>query len=190
MPESNPKSLLLHCCCAPCGTHPIRLLSETYHVAAFFYNPNIHPKAEYIAREAEMRQLMEKWDYPLIVADYNDKAWFEAVKGLEEEPEGGKRCHVCFKMRLLKTAETAKQRKIEAFTTTLSISPHKSADLLNQIGHEVADTVGIEYVDANFKKKNGFKISCDLSTEEGLYRQNYCGCVFSEKEMRERMRCR
>lgn len=187
MSACDPKTLLLHCCCAPCGTYPIRLLSETYAVTAYFYNPNIHPKEEYLAREKEMCQLMAKWNYPLIVGDYDDKLWFEAVKGLEKEPEGGKRCDICFKMRLLKTAETAKAHGIDSFTTTLSISPHKNAELLNQIGHDVAKTVGISYVEANFKKKNGFKISCDLSAEEGLYRQNYCGCIYSKREMEERM---
>jgi len=179
-------SLLLHVCCAPCGTHPIRLLRDTFNVTAFFCNPNIHPKSEHDTRVEEIHRLARSWGFPLLFNKDDIQEWFQLIKGHESDPEGGKRCDICYRMRLQKTAETAVQNGMTRFTTTLSISPHKSAEKLNRIGNEVAKQFHLQFVEANFKKQNGFKISCDLSREEHLYRQNYCGCVYSRREMKQR----
>lgn len=185
MSELKPK-LTLHVCCAPCGTHPFKVLQDTFDVHVYFYNPNIHPLKEYHARIEEIKRLSEKWDFPLTIGPAEIKEWFQQIRGFENEPEGGKRCEICFRMRFEKTAQIAVREKARYFTTTLSISPHKNVDMINQISDEVADKYGLTFYHANFKKQNGFKISCDLSKEEGLYRQNYCGCVYSRKEMRLR----
>jgi predicted adenine nucleotide alpha hydrolase (AANH) superfamily ATPase len=176
-------SLLLHCCCAPCVTHPIRSLLDDFDVTAFFYNPNIHPPGEYQERLKEIEDLAKRWDFPLIVGPYEKDGWFAAVKGHEDEPEGGERCAVCYRMRLEKTATIAKEKRIDWFASTLSISPHKNAALINNIGKGIESCLDVMYLETDFKKKDGFKISCGLSREEGLYRQDYCGCVFSRKRM-------
>ena len=178
--RTRPKCLL-HCCCAPCFTHPYRLLSDSYRVTAFFYNPNIQPEKEYRAREEEIRRLAQKWGAALSVGEYDAGRWFGRVEGLEEEPENGARCAVCYRMRLEKTAEKAKALGFERFATTLSISPHKDADIINRIGDEIGAEYGLAFHRANFKKKDGFKTSCRISAEEGLYRQDYCGCIFSRR---------
>ena len=179
--KNQKASLLLHCCCAPCTTHPVKLLLETYDVSAFFYNPNIHPVSEYEYRKNEIQKLMKKWGVPIHIAPYESDIWFDEVKGLEDEPEGGRRCEICFRLRLEKTAYFAKKKEIDFFATTLSISPLKNAGLINTIGHAIGKEMGISYFEADFKKKDGFKIACKMSEAEGLYRQNYCGCVFSKK---------
>jgi predicted adenine nucleotide alpha hydrolase (AANH) superfamily ATPase len=178
--------LLLHCCCAPCGTHPIRLLSDDFSVTAFFYNPNLHPEMEYSIRRTEMESLCRRWNIPFETGERDAPAWGEAVRGLETEPEGGLRCDRCIRFRLEATARRAAALGFAAFTTTLSISPHKRADRINRIGLEIAGLSGLEFVEADFKKKDGFKSSCDLSRAEGLYRQDYCGCEFSLLEARAR----
>ncbi|NQT23992.1 epoxyqueuosine reductase QueH [candidate division KSB1 bacterium] len=176
------KKLLLHACCAPCVTHPIRLLSETYQTTAYFYNPNIHPKSEYEARRDEIVRLGKKWGFEVIPGDYDADEWFEAVKGHEDDPEGGARCTICYRMRLQKTAELAREMDFDLFTTTLSISPLKKAELINEIGKKIQTETGITFLETNLKKKDGFKISCQLSKDEGLYRQDYCGCIYSQKK--------
>ena len=175
-------TFLLHACCAPCFTHPFRLLRSAFRVTAYFYNPNIQPETEYRAREGEMRRLAEKWRAPLIVGDYDVEWWRERVRGLEDEPEGGRRCEVCYRLRLEATARAAAERGMEVFGTTLSISPLKKAATINRIGREVGEAFGVSFYEADFKKCDGFKISCRLSAEEALYRQNYCGCLFSRRE--------
>lgn len=151
-------------------------------MTAFFYNPNIHPLEEYKNRQDEIKRLSEKWKLPIIAGSYEMDSWFEAVKGYEEEPEGGKRCEICYRLRLEKTAQKAKDRNIGFFGTTLSISPLKKAAVINRIGKELQRNLGVNFYEADFKKKDGFKISCQISQKEGLYRQNYCGCIFSRKK--------
>jgi predicted adenine nucleotide alpha hydrolase (AANH) superfamily ATPase len=173
------KRLLLHVCCAPDATVPYQRLKDEYEVIAFFYNPNIHGEEEYQKRLHEVERLAKLWDFPLIVGEYNVEQWFSAVRGLEDEPEGGKRCEVCYSLRLEETAKLAKELGCEAFATVLTISPHKKAEKINAIGKEAGERHGIAYLESDFKKKDGFKESVRISRELNLYRQNYCGCRFS-----------
>ena len=156
-------SLLLHACCAPCSSYCLEYLSQYFSITVLFYNPNISPAAEYQKRVDEIKRLI-------------------SVKGLENEPEGGKRCHVCYELRLHEAAVVAKELGYDYFTTTLSISPLKDADKLNEIGKKLSDEYAISYLYSDFKKKNGYKRSIELSKEYKLYRQNFCGCVFSKRE--------
>jgi predicted adenine nucleotide alpha hydrolase (AANH) superfamily ATPase len=180
IPLNRPK-LLLHTCCAPCATHPALFLGEEFEIALFFYNPNIHPESERTARTEETKRLAAKWGLPVIIGDDEPEVWNKAVLGLEAEIEGGQRCEVCFQIRLKKTFHAAVQYGFDKFTSTLSVSPHKNAALINRIGKEIG---GNQYLEADFKKKDGFKKSCDLSRSEGLYRQDYCGCRYSRKQDR------
>jgi predicted adenine nucleotide alpha hydrolase (AANH) superfamily ATPase len=175
------KKLLLHCCCAPCGTHPFRALRGQYDVTVYFDNPNIHPAGEYQARLEEIRALAERWHFTLVEGEYDSVGWFDAVRGHEEEPEGAARCAICYRIRLERAARTAKSLGMDCFATTLSVSPHKNAKTINRIGKEAGGLIGIQFVEADFKKMDGFKISCELSRAEGLYRQDYCGCIFSRR---------
>jgi len=175
------KKLLLHTCCAPCITIPLERLKAEFEIAGFFYNPNIHPEQEYEKRLNEITKWTQQTGIPLIVHKYETNRWFELVKGLEVEPEGGKRCEVCFRIRLEQTAELAKQKGFDYFTTTLSISPHKNATVINLIGNEIGTKVGIRFFEANFKKKDGFKQSVELSKIHDFYRQDYCGCIYSRR---------
>jgi len=185
--KSKP-GFLLHCCCAPCSTYPLRILRKDFKVTAFFYNPNIHPPKEYIARKEEMESFAARWGVPLIVGEYDVKEWFRRVKRYENEPEGGARCEICYRMRLEKTVKLAREKGIPFFGTTLTISPHKKAVVINRIGKELEEIWGVNFYEADFKKKDGFKISCQISREEGLYRQDYCGCIFSLRERNRRKR--
>ncbi|MFQ5974873.1 MAG: epoxyqueuosine reductase QueH [Candidatus Hydrothermarchaeales archaeon] len=178
---SRPR-LLLHICCAPCSTHVIDTLKENYDITCFFYNPNIQPKEEYILRSGEMEGLAQKMGVATLEGDYDVGEWFKAIKGLEDEPEGGKRCEICFRIRLEKTAEFAMDHGFQCFTTTLTIGPQKDAKLINSIGDELSRRYNVEFHQANFKKKDGFKKSVELSKRYGLLRQNYCGCIFSKRE--------
>ena len=175
------EKLLLHGCCAPCSTHPVTLLREKFDVTLFFYNPNIHPDDEYYLRVAEMKKLSSEWQIPLIIGRYDTAAWFKAVSGHEDDPEGGPRCAICFRLRLDGTAGQAQAENFGWFATTLSVSPHKNADVINRIGRETAGQYGIRFYEANFKKRDGFRTSCEMSEEFGFYRQNYCGCVYSRR---------
>jgi predicted adenine nucleotide alpha hydrolase (AANH) superfamily ATPase len=158
------------------------MLQHEFDVTAFFYNPNIHPEEEYEQRLLEMKILMDKWRIPMIQDQYDSDRWFDSVRGLEEEPEGGKRCAICYEFRLLKTVQIADIKGFDLFATTLSISPHKKADVINAIGKKLEKGYGVAFYDADFKKKDGFKISCQISRDEGLYRQHYCGCIFSQRD--------
>ncbi|RKZ00744.1 MAG: hypothetical protein DRQ10_03535 [Candidatus Hydrothermota bacterium] len=178
------KKLLLHICCAPDATFGIEFFSENFDITAFFYNPNIHPESEYKLRLVEMRRVAHLMQVPLIEGDYDPERWFEAVRGLESEPEGGKRCPVCFKLRLERTAQVAKKQGFDAISTVLTISPKKDAEVVNQIGRSVAKRYGVEWIDADLKKGGGFQRSLELSRQFELYRQNYCGCIFSLREAR------
>lgn len=173
------EELLLHICCAPCATYVIGVLSETYSVTAFFYNPNIQPDEEYHHRLREVRRYTAIHDIPLLVEEDNSHEWDELVRGFEQEPEGGKRCELCFSLRLRRTAEAAAHHGIGRFTTTLTISPHKDTTLINSIGAQAAVDAGVCFVPEDFKRNNGFRKSCDLSRQYGLYRQRYCGCIHS-----------
>ena len=182
------KKLLLHSCCAPCSTAVIERLKEDYDITILYYNPNIYPEEEYIKRKNEELKYIEilKNKNPATIinfmdCDYDSETYYKAVKGYENEREGGARCAICFKVRLDKTAKLAKQNGYDIFGTTLTVSPHKNAEVINAIGQNISSNVGIEYLVSNFKKQNGYKLSVDLSKENGLYRQNYCGCEFALK---------
>jgi predicted adenine nucleotide alpha hydrolase (AANH) superfamily ATPase len=176
------EKLLLHVCCAPDATVVVERLSPEYDITIFFYNPNIHPETEYEQRLTEMKKLATQLEVPLLPAEYDADVWFRAVKGMEYLPEGGKRCEICFKLRLEKTAQMAKAHQFEIFTTVLTVSPHKNAALINEIGKMSSEKFGVPFMEANFKKKDGFKRSIELSRQYHLYRQNYCGCIYSKTE--------
>ncbi|RMF89991.1 MAG: recombinase [Methanobacteriota archaeon] len=176
--------LLLHICCAPCSTEVIERLKGDYDVTGFFYNPNIHPRREYGFRLKELERFSKKAGFPFITGDYDLKRWFRLVRGLEKEPEGGRRCEVCFRMRLEETAREAAAAGFDVFTTTLTISPHKDAETINSIGRELEEEYGVRFLVADFKKKDGFKRSVEHSRRHGLRRQDYCGCVYSRLERR------
>ena len=182
--EGLTPSLLLHACCAPCSSYVLEYLNEYFDITVFFYNPNITERAEYEKRSEEIRRLIselpQKNRVKLLYGKYDTESFFDLSKGLEDIPEGGERCFKCYWLRLTETAEAAKSGGFDYFTTTLSISPHKNAQVLNSIGAELAEKYGVSYLFSDFKKKNGYKRSCELSEIYGLYRQNYCGCVFSK----------
>lgn len=182
--------LLLHCCCAPCSSYVLELLSRYFQITLSYYNPNISPKEEYEKRAQELRNLIQRMPlaHPvrLLVSEYHPEEFYEAVKGLEECPEGGERCEVCYRLRLTEAAEIAKNCDADYFTTTLSISPLKNAEKLNAIGRELSLQYGIPYLFSDFKKKGGYQRSIVLSKEYDLYRQDFCGCVFSKKEAESR----
>lgn len=176
-------SLLLHSCCAPCSSYVIEYLSSYFRITVFYYNPNIYPEQEYEKRVQEQQELIRKMPvkYPILFVEgaFEKEKFYEMAQGLEDAPEGGARCIKCYEMRLRKTAELAQKENFDYFTTTLSISPLKNAEKLNKIGTHLAEIYGIEYLLSDFKKKNGYKRSTELSREYGLYRQDYCGCEFS-----------
>ena len=183
--ENIRPTLLLHVCCAPCSSYVLEYLEDYFDITVYFFNPNIYPEDEYVFRKNELQRLIdEKFNVKIKVidADYNPDLFFDSVKGLENEPEGKKRCEVCFKLRLESTAKTAKEGNFDYFTTTLSISPLKNATLLNTIGEEFSKKYKTKYLFSDFKKNEGYKRSIELSREFNLYRQDYCGCVFSKKK--------
>ena len=171
--------LLLHACCAPCCSYVAEYLREFFEITVFYYNPNTHPRAEYEKRLDALKTLTEHFSLPLIEGDYFPETFFSRVKGMEYLPEGGERCTECFRIRLEETARLAKDLGFEYFCSTLSISPHKNAPLINAIGEELAEQYGIKHLPNDFKKKGGFLRSTELSKELGLYRQDYCGCAYS-----------
>ncbi len=179
--------LLLHSCCAPCSSYVLEYLSEYFFITVFYYNPNITDAAEYEKRVNEQRRLIRdlpvKHPVSFVEGTYDPERFLTLTKGMEELPEGGERCRACFALRLFETAERASQDGYEYFTTTLSISPLKDADALNEIGERVAaEYDGIQYLNADFKKRDGYKRSLELSEQYGLYRQDYCGCLYSKRE--------
>lgn len=178
------KKMLLHSCCAPCSSAVVeRLLAETdYDISVFYYNPNIYPEEEYSKRESEQLRLINLLNNDrvhFVKAPFDPTNFYECARGLESEKEGGARCAECFYLRLNKTAEFAKLNGFDIFATTLTVSPHKNAKLINEIGQKISATVGVEYFEADFKKRDGYKRSLELSKLYGLYRQNYCGCVYA-----------
>jgi len=173
------KKLLLHICCAPDATVGIEDLADEYDTVGFFYNPNIHPETEYKKRLDSARGLSGATGLALKEGKYDDDSWFETVTGLEAEPEKGLRCDACFRIRIEETARTAREEGFEIISTVLTTSPHKDAEKINIIGQEIADEYGLEYLPTDLKK-NGFSRSVQLSRKYNLYRQNYCGCIFSK----------
>lgn len=208
--ESGAKPrLLLHSCCAPCSSYVMEYLREHFRITVFYYNPNITAGEEYRYRLAEEKRLIEAYNrqvetqdfggmnstvnaerIEILEAPYDPTNYLEAVKGYEECPEGGDRCGICFEMRLRKTAEAALKGGYDCFTTTLTISPLKNAARLNEIGRKVGEEYGVQFLPSDFKKKNGYKRSIELSKKFDLYRQNFCGCAFSRKEAKEREEAR
>lgn len=173
-------SLLLHVCCGPCATAVIERLIERFSITAFWHNPNVQPEAEHDRRLEQARIVAREFDVDLIVAGRDEDAWLEAVAGFENEPEGGARCPICFEYRLQRTAREAAQRKISHTATTLSVSPYKPAHTINEIGREVADRFGVQFLSEDFKKRGGFQRSVEWSKQMDLYRQGYCGCLFAK----------
>ena len=193
--NTKPK-ILLHSCCAPCSTAVIERLQETYDITILYYNPNIYPEAEYLKRKNEeiryvnhLNESSSEFKISMMDCDYESEKFYELTKGLEKEREGGARCVVCFKLRLEETAKRAKENGFDVFGTTLTVSPHKNAEIINAIGNSLAKEYGVSYLESNFKKQNGYKRSVELAKENGIYRQNYCGCEFAlriqEKECPE-----
>lgn len=182
------KRLLLHSCCAPCSSHCLSELSPQIGVTVLYYNPNLDCAGEYEKRKREqLRFLRETGLADFLDCDYAPEDYLAAVRGLEEEKEGGARCAVCFRLRLDRTAREAKARGFDYFATTLTVSPLKNAKFINTIGFAVAEEVGVKYLPSDFKKRGGYLHSVKLSEEYGLYRQDYCGCAFSKAE-RERQK--
>ena len=183
--------LLLHSCCAPCSSYVLECLNGSFQMTVYYYNPNIQPRDEFDRRVAELRRLLEtlphEGDIEVVEGSYDAAAFMELCRGLEDVPEGGARCERCFRMRLEAAAKLAAERGEDYFTTSLTISPLKNAQLLNTIGQEMGEKYGVAWLPSDFKKKNGYKRSCELSEQYGLYRQDYCGCVFSRME-RERQK--
>lgn len=179
-------SLLLHSCCAPCSSYCLQYLSEYFSITLLYYNPNIYPEEEYFKRVEEQKRLIEEMDFKnpvsFIEGSFDPKEFYNAVKGLENIKEGGERCFRCYELRLREAAEYAKKGDFDYFTTTLSISPLKNAQKINEIGEKLAAEYGVKHLPSDFKKKEGYKKSTLLSKEYGLYRQDYCGCIFSRKK--------
>ena len=177
--------LLLHSCCAPCSSYCLEYLAEFFDITLLYFNPNIFPADEYTYRIAEQKRLIDslplKRKVEFIEGGYEPEEFFAAVSGLEDEPEGGRRCEECWLLRLEEAAACAKEGDFDYFTTTLSISPLKSAEKLNNIGERLAEEYGVRYLFSDFKKRGGYQRSIELSKEYNLYRQNYCGCVFSRR---------
>lgn len=179
-------TLLLHSCCAPCSSYCLEYLSEYFKITVFYYNPNIYPEEEYGKRAEEQRRFIErlpvKHPISFVEGAYEKERFYQMAKGLEDVKEGGERCFLCYELRLRESAKLAKQMGMDYFTTTLSISPLKNAEKLNEIGECIAKEYDVSYLSSDFKKKNGYQRSVELSEQYGMYRQNYCGCIFSKKQ--------
>ena len=182
------RKILLHSCCAPCSTSVIERLTDFYDITIIYYNPNIYPEEEFLKRKSEQIRFIKTLNqkYPefkvgFLDCDYESEKFYEAVKGLEREPEGGKRCPVCFRLRLEKVAKLAKNLDFDLFGTTLTVSPHKDAELINMIGEALQNKYDVKFLKANFKKGDGYKRSIEISKQLDLYRQRYCGCEFALK---------
>ena len=188
--EKVPK-LLMHSCCAPCSSYCLSYLAEYFHITIYYYNPNITEQAEYQKRVKEQQRLLGELPvkYPIAFVEgaYEPEVFLAMAKGMEQLPEGGERCFACYELRQRKAAEYAKEHHFDYFTTTLSVSPHKNAAKLNEIGLRLAQEYGIPYLVSDFKKKGGYLRSIELSRQYDLYRQDYCGCVFSKRERDKRI---
>lgn len=186
-------SLLLHSCCAPCSSYCLEYLSKYFQITVFYYNPNITDREEYDTRVREQERLIQqlpaKHPIRFVEGAYAPELFYQVVKGLEKEPEGGARCKECFRLRLEESARLCKECGFDYFTTTLTISPLKNAPLLNELGEQLAEQYGVAFLNSDFKKKNGYKRSTELSAEYGLYRQDYCGCIYSKLERETNSKC-
>jgi predicted adenine nucleotide alpha hydrolase (AANH) superfamily ATPase len=182
------KKLLLHVCCGPCSPHVLQQLRGEYDVTGFFCNPNIHPHGEYEFRRREVERLAGKLDWPVVFAPYDMASWFAAVRGLEREPERGRRCPVCFRFRLERAFRFAREKAFEFVASTLSISPYKSTAQINEQGASLSREYGIAFLPENFKKRDGFEAARRLAADLGIRHQDYCGCVFSKVERLLRLR--
>lgn len=186
IPEGEAPSLFLHSCCAPCSSYVLEYLAQFFRITVFYYNPNIYPPQEYEKRVQEQQRLIGELPLKHPVrfqeGNYQPEEFYQAVKGLEHIPEGGERCFACYELRMREAARRAAEQGFDYFTTTLSISPLKNAQKINEIGQKLEQEYGIRHLPSDFKKKNGYKRSVELSAEYGLYRQDYCGCVFSRRE--------
>lgn len=181
------QQIVLHACCAVCAGYPLQLLAETeFEPTVYFFNPNIYPQVEHDRRLAELIRYCGKMNYKLIIEDDNENDWYNYVKGLEKEPERGKRCQKCFEFRLMQTAKKAKELGIEKFTTTLFISPHKVRQDIINAGVLAAEKYNLTFVDTDFRKKNGFLKTMQIAKAENFYRQSYCGCVFAKEEQEKK----
>lgn len=188
---ANKPTLLLHACCAPCSSSVLERVTPHFETTLFYYNPNITDEEEYYKRLAELKRLVDNvygGKIPIVDGGYCPQVFFEGAKGLEGENEGGARCSVCYRQRLDKTAERAKDGGFDFFCTTLSVSPYKNADKLNETGKAAEEVFGVKYLLSDFKKRQGYVRSIELSKELGLYRQDYCGCVFSKAQAEQRRR--
>ena len=184
--EQKLPSLLIHGCCAPCSSACLEYLNKYFNITLFYYNPNISPKAEFEKRLAEAERLVAEMPFEnsvkILAGDYDYSVFLNAVKGYETAKEGGERCFRCYRLRLEETARVAKEQGFDYFCTTLSISPLKNAQKINEIGFSVAEEYGVKWLPSDFKKKEGYKRSIELSKQYNLYRQNFCGCAFSKKD--------
>ena len=187
--EGQVPSLLLHSCCGPCSSYCIEYLSQFFSITVFYYNPNIYPDEEYYHRVKEQQRFINefpaKHKVSFIEGDYDTDRFYEMAKGLENEPEKGARCHKCYDLRLRRTAEVALEKGFDFFTTTLTISPMKDSQILNEIGFSIAKELGARWLPSDFKKKEGYKRSTELSREYNMYRQDYCGCVYSYRDRQQ-----
>lgn len=174
------QKLLLHACCAPCSIYVLDKLFQDYDLNIFFYDPNIHPRLEYIKRRDELKKYAKKIGVSFEEGRYNTDDWFRKTNGLENEPEKGRRCEICFDVRLSETAKKAKDDNYDIWTTVMSISPHKDVEQINRVGRKLSDVYGIKFLEADWKKGNGFKIASQMTKTEGFYRQDYCGCIYSK----------
>lgn len=185
----NPPRLFLHSCCAPCSSYTLEYLSNYFDITVYYFNPNISPKEEFDKRFAEQKRLIDslpaKNPIKLVLGEYNYDDFLQIARGYENVAEGGERCFRCYRMRLESTARIAKEQGFDYFCTTLSISPLKNSQKINQIGYEVAQKYGIKWLPSDFKKREGYKRSIELSREYNLYRQSFCGCIFSKENNNE-----
>ena len=183
--QTNIKTILLHSCCAPCSSYVITFLSNYFDITILYYNPNIFPKKEYEKRKQEqiklIKNLKTKNKLNFFDCDYDNNIYEENIKGFEDAPEGGNRCHICFNLRLEKTAKLAKEYNYDYFCSTLTVSPHKNSKIINEIGENISQKYQIKWLYSDFKKNEGFKQSIELSKKYQLYRQDYCGCIYSKK---------
>lgn len=182
--KAKPK-LLLHVCCAPCSSHVLELLNKYFDITIYFSNDNIYPKEEFSTRLNELNKFINEFENVNLISDeYNDQLFYEAIKGYENLGERSIRCYYCYKLRLEKTARYAKENNYDYFTTVLSISPHKLEKWINEIGYDLENKYNVKFLYSNFKKENGYKNSIELSKKYNLYRQDYCGCMYSFNERR------
>lgn len=179
--NGKPK-LLLHSCCGPCSTACIERLKDYVDITILYYNPNIEPKEEYEHRKSEQLRYLQKLNIKYLDCDYDNEEFRRITKSLSSEPEGGKRCRVCFGIRLKYTAKKALENHFDMFTTTLTVSPHKDSQVINRIGERIGESMGIKYLYADFKKNDGYKKSIELAKKYELYRQDYCGCLYSRRK--------